>query len=376
MKRLFRFKYILLIAVLFRSLDFLISYSSTKFIPYLGFFPLKNDLFSYNLPHFISSFGNFDGVHYILIAKYGYFMYEQAFFPLYPVLIRILSFITHNEVLSGIFISNLCLLAAIYILPKLLKEIKVSDDNIFWTLIFLLTFPTSFFFNSLYTESLFLMFFVLSLYFYLKKKYLLSSIFSIFLSLTKFMGIFMSFIYFSIIKREKTAVRFAPILASILGFFIYSLFLFKTTGDPFFFFNSQPFFGGNRSIDIIFFPQVIFRYFKILDTFNFNFQYFIAVIELLTFVTVFAVLAVFTVYSIKKRNNLLIGINLFSFINLIAPTLTGTFQSVPRYVLLSFGFFIALSFIKNNFIKALILLIFIVFHVILLSFFSQGYFVS
>lgn len=376
MKRLFQFKYILLFLILFRFLDFLISYLSTKFIPYLGFFPLKNDLFSYDLPHFISSFGNFDGIHYILIAKYGYSMYEQAFFPLYPVLIRLFSFITHNEVFSGILISNLCLLVAIYFLPKLLREIKIPDKNIFWTLIFLLLFPTSFFLNSLYTESLFLMLFVLSLYFYLKKRYFLSSIFSIFLSLTKFMGVFISVIYLSIIKGEKNVIKLAPILASFLGLFLYSFYLFRTTGDPFFFLNSQPFFGGNRSTSLIFFPQVVFRYLKILFSQEFNFQYFVAFMELIFFVVILITLLIFTFYSMKKKNRVLIAVNLFSLINLLVPTLTGTFQSLPRYALISLGFFIALSYIQNNFIKTLILLIFILFHVILLSFFAQGYFIS
>jgi len=254
-------------------------------------------------------------------------------------------------------------------------EIKVPDKNIFWIILFLIAFPTSFFFNSLYTESLFLMFFVLSLYFYLKKKYLLSSVFSIFLSLTKFIGIFVSTVYL-LISDKKKAISFFPILGSILGLFIYSAFLYKTTGDPFFFFNSQPFFGGNRSTDIILFPQVIFRYLKIFLTQDFNFQYFIAIVEIAFFLVVFITLLVFTYYGVKKKERILTGVNVFSLINLILPTLTGTFQSIPRYALLSLGFFIALSFIKNDLIKVAIFLTFILFHVILLSFFSQGYFVG
>ena len=375
MKRLFQFRFILLIFVIFRSIDFLISYFATQIIPYLGFFPLKRDLYLYNLPHIISSFANFDGVHYILIAKYGYSMYEQAFFPLYPILIRLISFLGQNEVLSGLLISNLSFLVALYFIPKLLKEIKIPDDKIVWIILFLLVFPTSFFFNSLYTESLFLMFFVLSLYFYIKEQYLLALVFSFFISLTKLMGVFISGV-FIFIKKEKLTIRFTPILAPILGLLIYSFYLFRTTGDPFFFINSQPFFGGNRSTSLVFFPQVIYRYVKILNTKDFNFQYFIASIELTLFVVILITLIFFSYYSIRQKNKVLTGINLFSLINLIIPTLTGTFQSVPRYVLISFGFFIALSYIKNNFIKALIVLIFIIFHVILLSFFSQGYFIS
>src|SRR3990167_11451176 len=82
---------IVLIFGIFRSADFLISFLSSYIIPYLGFFPYGEILKGYNIPQFLSSLANFDGVHYLLIARQGYVQYEQAFFPLYPLFIRFLS---------------------------------------------------------------------------------------------------------------------------------------------------------------------------------------------------------------------------------------------------------------------------------------------
>ena len=72
----------------------------------------------------------------------------------------------------------------------------------------------------------------------------------------------------------------------------------------------------------------------------------------------------------------LIGLNLFSLINIILPTLTGTMLSVPRFALLSLSFFIRLAEINNRAVKGILLIIFIIFYIALLTLFTEGYFVS
>ena len=71
-----------------------------------------------------------------------------------------------------------------------------------------------------------------------------------------------------------------------------------------------------------------------------------------------------------------LGLNLFSFANIILPTLTGTLSSVPRYALMSLSVFIFLGEIKKTRIKILMGALFFILHVVLLSFFIQGYFVG
>lgn len=388
-------KKILALFLIWRLVDFLIIYFSAKIIPYLGFFPYKDQLPFFHLPEWISSLANFDGLHYILIAKNGYSQYEQAFFPLYPLLIKFLApLFSNNQLLTGLIISNVSFLLGLFFLIKITGGEK--KGSLFLFLILLLIFPTSFFFGAVYTEGLFFLLVISTLYFLKKNNYLLVIILAFLASLTRLIGVFLIIpIIFHLIQKLKNKMSLISnieyimlILSPIVGLVIYCLYLLKTTGDPLFFLTSQPIFGANRSSHLIFLPQVYWRYFKIFFTAALDSRYFISVVEFLIFTFVFIILILDLLrlknrwreekLKINSRQNLFFGlsINLFSFANLILPTLTGTFSSIPRYSLLSISFFIYLSKIKNNFAKGLIITIFIILHIILLGLFRQGYFIS
>ena len=113
-----------LLFLLWRVFDFLIIFFSQKVIPYLGFFPYSDQLPRFHLPTWISALANFDGLHYISIAGNGYAQYEQAFFPLYPILIKFLSpLFLNNQLLTGLIISNFSFLLGLIIFNKYLKLI-------------------------------------------------------------------------------------------------------------------------------------------------------------------------------------------------------------------------------------------------------------
>ncbi len=398
---LMNFLLIPLLFLVWRSFDFLIIFVSQRIIPYLGFFPYKDQLPGFNLPHWLSSLANFDGLHYISIARDGYAQYEQAFFPLYPLSIKLMTpLFLNNQLLTGIIISNISFLLGLFFFYKYLKLIFPNNqqfNNL--TIIFILLFPTSFFFGAVYTEGLFFLLFVLTLYFLKKENYLLVAIFAFLASLTRFVGVFLIIlILFNLIQKSKVKsqnynlkVKSLLILSPLLGLGLYCFYLFKTTGDPFFFLTSQPIFGANRSSHLILLPQVYWRYLKIFFTANWNFQYFASLIEFLVFNFVFIILVLdlFKNLGIKNwklirnlippkagRNYDLLALNIFSFTNLVLPTLTGTFSSIPRYVLFSLSFFIYFAQIKNVFIKYLVIGIFMILHILLLGYFTQGYFIS
>lgn len=180
---------------------------------------------------------------------------------------------------------------------------------------------------------------------------------------------------------NKIKKYFLLILSPIVGLASYCYYLFKTTGDAFFFFSSQSAFGANRTTEIIILPRVIFRYIKIFLTANHDFQYYVSLFEFIVFAIVFSVLIYGLINLFKKRENIKyfssrLGLGLFSLINIVLPTLTGTFSSVPRYALFSFSFFIVLSSIKARCVKITIALVFLIFHILMLALFIQGYFVS
>ena len=399
---------------LWRVVDFLVVFFAPRFIPYLGFFPYKDILASYHLPEFITKLANFDGVHYLLIAQNGYQQYQQAFFPLYPYLIRYLSPIFfHNPLLSGFFISNFCFFLGLYFFYRYLLLLKIEQKSAKRALILLLFFPTSFFFGAIYTEGLFFLLVSLTLYFLEKNhpaRYFFVAIFSFFASLTRLAGIFLIIlIIFFLLKEKKNKKKlfinhYSLLFFPLFGLVGYSFYLWQTTGDPLFFFHSQVAFGANRSTKLILLPQVYWRYLKILFQADFNWQYFVSLTELIIFTFVLAIL-IFELLKItqlkhnqeKKLKAWQIenyysfsilnfqfrildlsrfSLNLFSIGNLLLSTFTGTFSSIPRYALLSLSFYIFLSQLNNKRLFFFLLLIFLIFHLILLAYFSQGYFVS
>ena len=371
------------------------------FIPYLGFFPYKDTATSYHLPSFITSLANFDGEHYLLIANSGYNQYEQAFFPLYPLLIHFVgALFGKNYLFSAILISSVSFFIGLFFFKNYLQEIVTDRKDhlpvLRWSQLLLLCFPTAFFFTTVYTEGLFFFLIMASLYSMKKKLYFIAALLAFLSALTRLVGVFIFIpILFSLVqeywmnkKKYGSILKFMqaqlrPLLvlvAPFLGLITYCFYLWKTTGDPLFFLHAQSAFGANRSSNLILFPQVIYRYFKIFLNSQHNFQYFVSVVELSFFLFVLIVLCLELIQLIQQKKSAhfldRLSLNIFSFINLLLPTFTGTFSSIPRYVLMSFSVFIFLGTMRNTAFKVVLLLIFSVLHILLFGFFIQGYFIS
>lgn len=400
---------ILLLFISWRTINSWVLYLAGKVIYYLGFFPYPRELFDFGRSQIITALANFDGIHYLLIARRGnYQQWEQAYFPLYPLLIRVVNVVFQNELISALVISNISFLIGLFVLMKYLK--LISNNNKYPSisvLLFLLAFPTSFFFGAAYTEGLFFLLFILTLYFLKKDQYLPTGFLALLAAMTRLIGVFLVIpITLHLIQKVRFVTKnfrlnlkyilfslfnpkyFSLVLSPVFGLGLYCLYLWKTTGDPLMFLTSQPLFGANRSTDIILPPQVVWRYLKIFFTASHNFQYYVSAFEFISFSFVVAIL----VFDLAKQlrfnkgpknnlkltviNNDRLALNLFSFANIVLPVLTGTLSSIPRYALFSLSFFIHISEIKSSSIKSVIFGIFLLFHVIILALFGQGYFIS
>ena len=359
---------ILLLFLIWRISLFLVAFISPIIIPQFGAtFPYSQErLISSGLPHFVWSFGNFDGVHYLGIAQDGYaYQFTQVFFPLYPVLIKLFSYLTFgNFLLAGLLISNLAFLCGLIIFFRLVKEIY--DEKIaFWSCLFLLVFPTSFYFGAVYTEGLFFLLITSSFYFYYKKKIILACLVGSVASATRLAGLFLA--PSLIVKRDLKSL--IPILVVPLGFIVYVLYLKIEFNNPLYFLSAQPVFGQERSAtDIVLLPQVFWRYLKILTTTH-GLPFANAAFELLS--TIFAL--VILLIGVKKVK---IEWLIFSIIAVLVPTLTGTLASMPRYILVAFPIYIILAHVKNTILKSFILLVFLSLLIISTIFFTQGYWVA
>jgi Gpi18-like mannosyltransferase len=298
-----------------------------------------------------SPWANFDGVHYLNIAQKGYFQFEQAFFPFYPFLVRWLGrFLLKDYLFTGLMVSHLAFFLSLFLFYKLVRidhSEKIARRSIFY----LLVFPTSFFFACFYSESLFLLLILGSFWFARKQKWLWAGVLGAMASATRLVGIFLFPAllmewYKSKGKTKKEKLK--NILSLVLigfGLFVYMAYLHQTTGDPLYFFHVQPLFGAQRSGSrLILLYQVFWRYLKMVLTTKWDVLYFAVWLEALTSL-LFLILAALTY--------LWLPLSYFVFLVLayLAPTLTGTFSSMPRYVLVLFPGFIILARLAGKYPK-------------------------
>lgn len=108
-----------------------------------------------------------DGVWYRLIAAHGYAgpmpPVAAAFFPLYPLLVRVVGFVVRDLQAASLLVSNFSLLAAALLLTALLR-LDYDERVCRRAITFLMFNPVSFFLSAAYTESTFLLLSVGALY--------------------------------------------------------------------------------------------------------------------------------------------------------------------------------------------------------------------
>lgn len=322
---------------------------------------------------------NFDGVHYLSIAVNGY-SNNQGFFPFYPILTRIIATLFGGGepfgfayFISGFLIANISFALSLFVLNKL-----VSLDfpkKVAWkSIIFLLIFPTSFFFGSLYTESLFLLLTLLTFYFARRKKWFYASAFGMLLSVTRLVGIAIlpALIYEFIKEEKKLSAKALSLLLTPLGLISYALYNFWQFGNPLLFIQAHERLNPTRTVDsIVLLPQTIFRYFKILGTLPISqLEWWIALLEISLFI--FAAAMLYVAFRKKVRLSYII----FAAVALLLPASSGTLSGFPRYVLSAFPIFISLALIKNLPIKIIYVTSSVVVLFLLLAFFARGHFVA
>jgi hypothetical protein len=114
-----------------------------------------------------------DSHYYLMLANEGYKPYPIAmgFFPLYPLLMVGVSFVTGLGLsMSGLLISHLSYLVAILCFYKLARLIRDEHAYAMRSVLYLVLFPSSFFFLAVYAESLSLCFSILAVYLVLRAR--------------------------------------------------------------------------------------------------------------------------------------------------------------------------------------------------------------
>jgi len=195
---------------------------------------------------FLESFSQWDGQWYLRILKEGYWykgpniQSPVAFFPLLPLLGKLLTFFGFSPEFSLFLIANLSCLGFFIFFWLLTKNDfgeKVANRALFYYAIS----PLSFIFSALYTESLFLFLACACFFFLRKSEFLKASLFAGLASATRPFGIFLTLpVLFNAFKKKKEFSKlFIYGLFSVSGLLLFCIFLLLKLKEPF------PFLGIN-----------------------------------------------------------------------------------------------------------------------------------
>lgn len=219
------------------------------------------------VPDLAAHFKTWDAQHYLFLAEQGYHPAQQsnAFYPLFPFLIHGFRFLFfQSSLLAGLFLSNLFSFAALAFLYGLVKG-GHGERTALLTCLFFMAFPTAFYMDLVYTESLFLAL-ALGLFHSLDRRRLPAAALCAFLlPLTRPTGLLvgipaLAFLYFN---RKGKAVPARKMLALSLAFALgWGLGLAAMgfyTGDFLAAFHAQRFFVSGYGVDRLLHPLDWFR---------------------------------------------------------------------------------------------------------------------
>lgn len=392
------FKKILLLFILWRTYLLAAAIVGAYAIP-LHTHSIARDLAD-GLTYFQWSWANFDGVNYLNISRYGYDYPNFAYFPLYPALITLFNDIENMQNLInlrrlqiGLIVSNLSLLLSIFLIYKT-ALLDYDKKTAMRSIIILLGMPTAFFYGSVYADSLFLLLSTISFYLARQKNWLWAGIFGFLAATSRLVGIVLLpalLVEWYLQKNPKANIFTRKFLFSLrknyrqivadfftdkayflflipLGIVAYALYLQVEYKDFLLFQKSMKEWGQSQTVLPL---QVVVRYLKIFFVGPMSFTYFVAVVE---FTTTFLYLAL-SVYVVKKVR---LSYGIFMILLLLIPTFTGTFQSMPRYILHLFPAFIGLALLTRTYNVAFWIMIvcFLLLQMLFAALFSRGYFVA
>lgn len=335
-----------------------------QLLPYQPSFPYYETFApKYQLPAWLYSWANFDGVHYLTIIEKGYqgTGLIQAFFPGYPLIVVALTNLIPNQLVAGLVVSHLALVAAVVIWFLLVK--KLYDEHVSWlSLLVVLSFPTSFYFGALYSESLFLLCVVSAFWAAVHKKWWLAALATMVASATRVVGVFLIPAllielwwqtyetgtwrwHMANVKAfvQTYIVTILLVMSGALGLGAYMFYLQQNYQDPLYFLHVQSEFGAGRQENLVIYPQVVWRYVKILLTYRpFDWKYFALVQEAV--VGTVGLMALIASFKWVRPS-----IVTFSLLAFLLPPLTGNFSSMSRYVLVCLAYFIAAGILLHRY---------------------------
>jgi hypothetical protein len=257
-----------------------------------------------------------------------------VFFPLYPVLVRLLTFGgAVDDRLVGYLVSNGALFVAIILLWKL-TAVEMRDETCSKHVVqFLLFNPMTVFYSSIYTESLYLLCLVSTLYFARTQRWLVVAVCAYAAALCRVVGLLLVVplaVEYFLQNRQHLSWRNAMIgraliacAAPALGFLTYVAYLKSAFGEPLAFMKSEAAWGRRLT-----WPWMAF--------FHHNEPFY--GIWFFGFGVIAATLLMLAVRW-RLRPTYLVVLIIFALI----PLFSGRLESLPRYQSVLFPFYFVLA---------------------------------
>jgi hypothetical protein len=286
---------------------------------------------------------------YIGIVRNGYTFSTNGpsslpFFPFYPLLVKLVSFVFRDLRIAAILTSHACLIAAGFFLHALVR-IDYKDPRVARAAVMFLMFsPVSFFFSNAYTESTFLMLATGSFLAARKGHWLVASLAGMCLAATRNVGLLITLPLFieyvrqvwrpGVTARELFHPRVLLLALVPLGLGLYMLYGYLRFGDPLAFVHAAAIWGRKFTS-----PQVTLATVK-----NYNLFYgwlFLGTIG-------FSLLLWGVGLALKIRASYLVYMALLTSVYLCS----GTLEAMPRYFSVEFPLFIVIGLIVARFERA------------------------
>jgi hypothetical protein len=376
MRRLitYSFVFVLIWRALLEVTNQIISHT-TKVIPYypswLKWVNVPANSQEYGLGHW----AHWDGYHFLSIVLRGYHQVgpngmpvETAFFPAFPVVVRVPSRILHiDPVIIGLFINfvlSVVVAVAVYKLALLMCERYLPtklqgqlDKHHLARLSVLLVFvyPSSFFFASFYADALVAAGATLALYFALRERYLIAAASSFVVMSSKTTGlVLVPTLLMILLENEKiplqlkawrlllsrSLLRRATVLISgiVIALAGYMTYLWHNFDDPMEFSRVESIWGRENSI--FFLRRIFDNYYAQLihpEHFGNTYQY-ITIVFVMALPVATIWLSIWYAHKFKTY-----WLPVMTVLTMILPLMSGLMESINRYTLILTPLAVALA---------------------------------
>lgn len=314
----------------------------------------------------LNIWANFDGEHYVSVSEDGYTRYSTegspVFFPMYPLLMRLTAILFGGPISPGALSAYGVLISLVAFCVALYFVYRVAEEG--WgaraargTVLALAFFPTSFFFNGVFTESLFLAFSAGAVWaIRVRKNLLLACVLAGLATATRNVGVLLLIpLVIEWSDRQEYGWRRGIAYLSLApsGLVAYMTYLWWRFGDPLLFYGAQAAWGRGPSELSTLWSAFSLAYEDALVLFNpanyepLGFGRFVYVVghtnDLYNLVfLLFALTVLFAGWRILP-----VGLSVYVLAVLAASVLfapvASPLQSTPRYMLVAFPLFIVLG---------------------------------